>query len=125
MQISKLDHVNIRTNQLSAMIDWYSEILGLREGKRPNFSFDGAWLYAGDQAVVHLVGIDNVATGSEVELKLEHFAFFARGLKEFEEKLKRLDIPFRRADLSDVNRVQVNVWDVDGNHIHVDFAVDG
>lgn len=124
MQISKLDHVNIRTNRLSAMIDWYSEILGLCKGERPNFPFEGAWLYAGDQAVVHLVGIDNDdAAGSEVELKLEHFAFSAQGLDAFEAKLARLDIPFRRAEISEINLVQMNVWDPDGNHIHVDFKL--
>ena len=58
MQIGNLDHVNVRTSQLDAMIDWYSNILGLRQGDRPNFPFPGAWMYAGDQAVVHLVEVD-------------------------------------------------------------------
>lgn len=122
MQISKLDHVNIRTTQLNTMINWYSKILGMHSGDRPSFPFEGAWMYAGNQATVHLVGISNDdAVGSDVELKLEHFAFSAQGLLEFEEKLRRLEIPFRRSEIIEVNLVQINVWDPDGNHIHVDF----
>ncbi|NNC36501.1 MAG: glyoxalase [Acidimicrobiales bacterium] len=121
MQIKKLDHVNIRTNQLGAMVEWYCDILGLRKGKRPDFSFGGAWLYAGDQAVVHLIEVEDAGAGSETDLKLEHFAFFAHGLSDFIAKLDRLDAPYRRSDLPDGSRVQVNIWDVDGNHIHVDF----
>ena len=74
MHIGKLDHVNVRTTQLDRMIDWYTTVLGLRSGERPNFPFPGAWMYAGDSPVVHLVGIDGApATGSEANLKLEHF----------------------------------------------------
>lgn len=122
MQINKLDHVNVRTVQLDVMIDWYGKILGMHSGDRPNFPFAGAWMYAGDQPAVHLVSIENNdAVGSEVELKLEHFAFSAKGLYQFEEKLRLLDIPFRRSELLEINIVQINVWDPDGNHIHVDF----
>ena len=125
MQINKLDHVNVRTTQLDVMIDWYNEILGLKIGDRPNFSFAGAWMYAGDDAVVHLVGNDHSnAVCSEAELKLEHFALSASGLNEFEEKLNRLDIPFRRSEIPEIKIVQINVWDPDGNHIHVDFNLD-
>ena len=125
MQIAKLDHVNVRTTQLDAMIQWYTDVLGLRAGARPNFSFPGAWMYAGDSAVVHLVGIDEpAATGSEVPLKLEHFALSASGLASFEARLTADGIRYTRNTLADVNLVQINVWDPDGNHIHVDFAAD-
>ena len=58
MQIGRLDHVNVRTAQLDSMITWYEQILGLHNGPRPNFPFPGAWLYSGEDAVVHLVGVD-------------------------------------------------------------------
>lgn len=125
MKINKLDHVNIRTSRLEIMVGWYTEILGMKSGKRPDFPFDGAWMYAGEQAVVHLVkvGADKVAK-VEGNLTLEHFAFSAQGLNDFEEKLTRLDIPFRRSDIAEINRAQINIWDPDGNHIHVDFRLD-
>jgi len=82
-------------------------------------------MYTGDHAAVHLVEVDaDETTKLEGDLMLEHFAFSAQGLKGFEEKLTRLDIPFRRSDLPEVNLTQINVWDPDGNHIHVDFRLD-
>jgi len=123
MIIKKLDHVNVRTAQLGAMIDWYTNILGMRAGNRPNFSFPGAWMYADDQALVHLVGVDrDPGAGSEAPLKLEHFALSATGRSEFEARLKSSGERFERNELPDFRITQINVWDPDGNHIHVDFA---
>ena len=125
MTITALDHVNLRTNRLGVMTEWYVEVLGLRPGERPNFPFPGAWLYAGDRAVVHLVGIDGEpGHGSEGALKLEHFALSASGRAEFEAMLDSRGLEYRRALIDDLGLVQVNLWDPDGNHIHVDFAAD-
>ena len=125
MRIGKLDHVNLRTTQLEVQIEWYQDVLGLRQGERPDFPFPGAWMYAGDAAAVHLVGIDGApATGSESELKLEHFAFSASGLAGFEDRLGQLGEKYRRSDIPELNLVQINVWDPDGNHIHIDFPAD-
>ena len=125
MQIGKLDHVNVRTTQLESMIDWYTRVLGLKQGERPPFSFGGAWMYAGATATVHLVDIDTPpATGSETSLKLEHFAFTATGHVEFEQKLKSLGEKYRSSKVPSINLLQYNVWDPDGNHIHIDFPAD-
>ncbi len=125
MQLGKLDHVNLRTTQLDVLIEWYTRVLGMRVGDRPNFSFPGAWLYAGDAAAVHIVGIEGVAgVGSEAELRLEHFAFSASGRRAFETRLEQYGERFRRVDIPDFNIVQINIWDPDGNHIHIDFPAD-
>lgn len=122
MQINKLDHVNIRTSQLDVMIDWYSNVLGMTSGYRPAFPFPGAWMYTGDHPSVHLVGTtDGDGTGSETSLKLEHFAFSASGLSEFEARLESTGEKYRRSEVAEVGIVQINVWDPDGNHIHLDF----
>lgn len=122
MQIHQLNHVNLRTTQLDTMISWYEDVLGLASGPRPDFPFPGAWLYAGDTAFVHLVGLDGDAgTGSEVELKLEHFAFSATGAEEFEDRLRQRGENYRKSEIAALNLVAINVWDPDGNHIHVDF----
>ena len=126
MKINRLDHVNIRTQNLDEMIAWYGQVLGLERGNRPNFPFTGAWMYLGEYPVVHLVEFKTDGlVGGEVDLKLEHFAFSAQGLNEFEAKLERLNIPFERVDITEFNFVQINIWDPDGNHIHVDFKLEG
>jgi catechol 2,3-dioxygenase-like lactoylglutathione lyase family enzyme len=125
MQIQKFDHVNIRTSRLDELIEWYTQVLGLKVGFRPPFSFPGAWLYLGDTAYVHLVGRDGAdPVGSEVELKLEHFAFRAKGAKAFEESLIERGEKYRKSEIEATNTVAINVWDPDGNHIHVDFFRD-
>lgn len=125
MQLGQLDHVNLRTTRLDTLVDWYTRVLGMRAGERPNFPFPGAWLYAGDAAAVHIVGIDGApGVGSEAELRLEHFAFSATGRRAFEARLEANGEKYRRTDIPDFNIIQINVWDPDGNHIHVDFPAD-
>ncbi len=122
MRIERLDHVNIVTTRLPEMVTWYENVLGLKPGARPVFPFPGAWLYTGDDAVVHLVGHEGTPNvGSEVKLKLEHFALSATGLSAFEEKLISSQIQYRKTEVPGTRMVQIHVADPDGNHIHIDF----
>lgn len=120
MQLNRLDHINVRTSNLSQMIDWYTDVLGMRNGDRPPFPFPGAWMYAGDHAVVHLVSVDREP--QTAGLKLEHFALTATGLASFVDRLKARGIDYDCARVPDFDVFQVNVHDCDGNHIHIDFA---
>lgn len=125
MQIGKLDHVNVRTSQLDAMIGWYTDVLGMCIGARPDFPFPGAWLYAGDTAAIHLIAISGTpGAGSELALKLEHFAFSATGRGELESRLRAMGLPYQRIDLPEIALVQLHLEDPDGNHVHVDFPAD-
>ncbi|MEM1401279.1 MAG: VOC family protein [Pseudomonadota bacterium] len=119
MHFKSLDHVNVRTANLDAMIAWYGEVLDMPSGDRPDFGFPGAWLYCNGNPIVHLVSADPVPKVSEMQL--EHFAIGATGLPEFIERLKSKDIDYRVGHVKDVGIIQVNVWDPDGNHIHIDF----
>ena len=56
MALRSLDHVTVNCADLDRSRAFYSQALGLTDGKRPNFAFPGAWLYVGDRPVVHLVG---------------------------------------------------------------------
>jgi catechol 2,3-dioxygenase-like lactoylglutathione lyase family enzyme len=122
--IERLDHINIRTARLDAMVAWYVDMLGLVPGPRPPFPFPGAWLYAGDYAIVHLVGVEAEPTDPGQDLRLEHGAFRATG---YDALIARLDAAGARREVVKVPGfpiVQVNVWDPDGNHLHVDFHSD-
>lgn len=120
MPIQTLDHINLRTANLPAMTAWYQEILGLTLGPRPNFSFGGAWLYAGEVAVVHLVEVGE-QPGMAGELQLEHFALTATDKAGFLAKLDAKSVPYRLNEIADFGITQVNIHDPDGNHMHVDF----
>ena len=119
--IERLDHLNIRTHRLETMIDWYGRVLGMTTGPRPNFSFPGAWMYANGQALVHLVGVAEEAGSDPADLKLEHGAFQASGLHEFIAKLDGMGERYETFEVPSFPIVQVNIWDPDGNHLHIDY----
>lgn len=87
MAILGLDHVNIRTMDLEKTRAFFTDVLGLTAGWRPDFSFGGAWLYAGGRDVVHLVEV-NRAGGASKGSSLDHFAF---AIDDFEGTRQRLD----------------------------------
>lgn len=104
---------------------WYTKVMGLCAGDWSDFPFPGAWLYAGDTAVIHLVGLQGSAGAvSEQDLKLEHFAFSATRLGEFETQLRAMKLPFQRIDLLSIRLVQLHLQDPDGNHVHADFSAE-
>ncbi|MGV6848324.1 MAG: VOC family protein [Marinibacterium sp.] len=118
--LTAFDHVNVRTANLDAMVSFYADILGLVPGKRPDFTFRGAWLYLEDQALVHLVEVaEPPQTGGTPAL--EHFAFRASDLVGFLDRLTRHGIGHSVDPVPGFPVVQVNFRDPDGNHIHVDF----
>jgi catechol 2,3-dioxygenase-like lactoylglutathione lyase family enzyme len=121
MPIAWLDHVNIRTTNLEAMTHFYADVLGLTLGPRPPFSFDGAWLYCGDKAAVHLVSKPDVSTG---ESSIDHFAFRATGLEQFVHRLKANNVPYRITVVPQLELRQVRISDPDGNRIEVAFPAE-
>jgi catechol 2,3-dioxygenase-like lactoylglutathione lyase family enzyme len=116
------DHVNVRTANLGVMRAFYVDVIGLREGPRPAFSFGGAWLYCAGAPVVHLVQVDRPPQRSD-ELSLEHFALRAQGLAEFLERLRAYGVPVAFGFIHDFGICQVNVRDPDGTHVHIDFDI--
>lgn len=123
MGIQRLDHVNLRTGQLSAMLQWYGDVLGLHSGPRPDFPFAGAWLYAGEVAVIHLIDIGcRPAISSDASLRLEHFSLAATDIEAFEARLAASRTHYQRIALADGGLVQLHMRDPDGNHLHLDFA---
>lgn len=120
MAVLRLDHVNLRTANLAAMIEFYCTVLGLRVGPRPAFPFAGAWLYCADQAVVHLVEVATAPQPSGT-LRLEHFAFSAEGFDEFVGTLTAANVQHRISKLVGTETRMVDVQDPDGNRMHIDF----
>jgi len=118
--LERLDHVNVRTANLAGLSRFYTEVLGMRQGPRPPLGFPGIWMYAGEQAVIHLVGVTEQPT-PEGELRLEHFAFSARGLNEFVARLKQLGVDFKQNRQVGTGNIVINLRDPDGNRLHVDF----
>ena len=133
--IERLDHVNLRTADVSRLVQFYVDVLELHVGPRPPFDFPGAWLYAGDRPVIHIVGMPILGMPSQPEptatpqaqapgplpLRLDHFAFSARGLPDFLARLTALGVAHRTSRQPGTDVPIVNLHDCDGNRLHVDF----
>ena len=50
MIVTDVHHLNIATQDLALTVAFYTDILGLVDGPRPNFPSKGHWLYVGDRS---------------------------------------------------------------------------
>jgi catechol 2,3-dioxygenase-like lactoylglutathione lyase family enzyme len=117
-----IDHINIRApaELLQREKRFFCEILGLRQGPRPNFSSKGFWLYAGDQPIVHLSERQlSVPAGQRGHL--DHVAFRARDLEALLQRLHEAGIDYRTDYLADLGMTQVFLQSPSATGIEVNF----
>ena len=112
MSIQGIDHINIGTDKLAETITFF-EGLGLTAGWRPPFDFPGAWLYSGDQAVVHLVELTTGKTASEVSA-LDHFAFAIGDFDGMKTKLDDAGVRYRASAVPGAPVRQIFLRDPNG-----------
>ncbi len=123
MPIARLDHVTICTRNVPRSVAFWRDVVGFAPGPRPDFSFDGAWLYCEGRPVVHIV--DRDATSGGV---IDHVAFWATGLAETVARLKGLGVPYDLRPLppgvAQSGTWQLFIRDPDGARIELDFSKD-
>ncbi|MFN3232057.1 MAG: VOC family protein [Alphaproteobacteria bacterium] len=120
MTIQQLDHVNINTRDLDACIKFYSDILGFENGPRPDFGFPGAWMYCGEQAVIHIMAMPDAPTGPTGPL--DHVAFKCSGFDAMKERLEKSSLKYGANEVPDFNIKQLFVHDPDGVKIELNFV---
>jgi len=121
MVVDSLDHVNIRTSNLDALVRFYSKAFGMDASERIGSRTRVFWLGKTGQAMLHIV--EAAATERVEKPQIEHFAFRARGLDMFLERLDGLNIAYNLRAMQDLGLIQVNLHDPDGNRVHVDFPL--
>ncbi|MBX3452943.1 VOC family protein [Ferrovibrio sp.] len=120
----RLDHVNLRTNNLERSIRFFTEVIDLRQGFRPYFPppFEkGAWMYMGDIPCVHLVEVPADYCDDGERLQIEHFAFLGQDMPAMLAKLRRIGVPYSVIVVKDIGIKQINLYDPDGNHIELQY----
>lgn len=117
-----IDHITIRTSDLDSTLAFYDYCLGLRAGKRPDFSIAGAWLYAegGDYPILHVILDENAERGDT--RGFDHFAFRSSGLPSYLAKLKEKNFAYEVMPVPSTNLVQVHHKDPNGITVEVNFA---
>ncbi|HWT70560.1 MAG TPA: VOC family protein [Oxalicibacterium sp.] len=71
----KLDHATIVTPDLDTVRHFFCDIVGLTEGERPPFTFEGHWLYKDGKAIIHLVKARSERPPARSSSRIDHIAF--------------------------------------------------
>lgn len=138
MGISKLAHFSVRTTDIEASRRFYVDVMGFKEGFRPDFKFPGLWLYRGgdeaDFGVVHIIGIDPNDSQGLVEYlgdkdeaalsgsgAVDHVAFLATDLPEMYRRLQAAALPYRERTVPSLGLHQVFIEDPSGVTIELNF----
>jgi catechol 2,3-dioxygenase-like lactoylglutathione lyase family enzyme len=122
MTVRGVDHINIGTHRLDETVAFFRDAIGLTIGWRPNFGMGGAWLYAGDNAVVHLVDLAEAKLPSD-KAALDHFAF---RIDDYDAAIARLDaagVKYRAIEVPDAPIRQVFLRDPNGVNIELNYRV--
>ena len=126
MPLQNLNHFLVLTKDLEATRDFYVDVLGLEDGDRPPFAFDGHWIYLGDRAVIHVAELgdylkrrDRAHDASEdgTTGSIDHIAFEATGLKDMIARLEKHGIAAHHRRVPDLDLHQVFVRDPNGVRI--------
>jgi catechol 2,3-dioxygenase-like lactoylglutathione lyase family enzyme len=119
MSISGMNHFTILTDDVARTVSFYGDLMGLEPKYRPDLDFPGAWLYAGDCAILHIVG-----GRSRDQLKpgvIDHMAFSATGLREMLGKLDARDVHYACRRQIGSGTWQVFFFDPNGARVELDF----
>lgn len=131
MPLDRLDHYFVYASDLERSRHFYSDILGLEAGPRPDFDFPGHWFYLEDRPVVHVgnsefeggyvVGDEAGQRASGSTGPVDHIAFRGRDIDDFIARFEREGIDFRRNEVPDFALSQLFVKDPEGVTIELNF----
>lgn len=134
MSLGKLDHYSIRTTRLAETERFYTDVLGLEAGPRPEFKFPGIWLYNAGHAVVHVVGIDRAnpqplidylgegaLKEADVTGSIDHIAFVAQDLDGMKARFTAAGCAYRERLVPSMNLAQLFLEDPNGVTIELNF----
>lgn len=118
MPITGMNHFNVLTEDVEATRRFYVDILGLVDGERPPFNFEGAWLYVGGKPILH---VSQRRLPVEREGVLDHIAFSATDLKGTVARLEKHDVHYSVQRQVGSGLWQVFCIDPMGAKVELDF----
>lgn len=117
--IHGMNHFTILAADRDATLDFYVGTLGLEDGWRPDFDFPGSWLYAGGQAVLHVIyGRPLPEPRSGV---IDHLAFSATDLRAVKARLDARGLRYDLRRLPGGGAWQLFCLDPNGARVELDF----
>lgn len=122
MPATAMNHFTILTDDVPGTVRFYRELLGLADGPRPPLQFPGAWLYAGGNPILHVVG--GRPAGELKAGVIDHMAFSATDLSDTLAMLTSRNIEHTCRRQAGSGMWQVFFHDPNGARVELDFAAD-
>lgn len=126
--IAGLHHINLRApaELLDRLRDFYSDVLGLSIGPRPDFGSHGYWLYADGRPIVHL---SEQRPGEPTRRPVDpaspttydHTAFAGNSARIVAAHLDALGVPYRELRSPETRQHQFFLQDPAGNGVEINF----
>lgn len=126
--VRAIDHFNLDVPpaQLDTVAGFYADAVGLRVGDRPDFPFDGRWLYADGipHALVHLASYTDNDQGAlrQPTGRLNHVCFAMQGLDAHRQRLRDGGLDYRESDRPGSKVVQLFLTDPTGVMVELNFS---
>jgi catechol 2,3-dioxygenase-like lactoylglutathione lyase family enzyme len=114
-----LGHVTVRSTDFDRTERFYSGLLGLRPGPRPDLGLPGRWYYLGDDAVLHVLAAAGHAEAARQPI--DHFAFKATDMPAVEQRLRAAGQAFVVHPLPGTTVLQLFLTDPDGARVELSF----
>ena len=138
MYLKTFEHVLILADNLKKTKEFYVDLLGLKDGYRPDFPFPGHWLYLNEDdkaACIHLamrkqgdsqdyyIGKkNNVKSGSGA---IDHVAFNCEDIDGMKEMFDKKSIEYTHRKVPGFPLEQLFVDDPDGVKVELNFPIKG
>jgi catechol 2,3-dioxygenase-like lactoylglutathione lyase family enzyme len=85
-----LDHANIVTPDLDTAVRFFTDVLGLTLGARPDFRIAGYWLYSAGRPVIHLTQATVAFPSGKTSPRIDHIALRVADRDEWNALLERM-----------------------------------
>jgi catechol 2,3-dioxygenase-like lactoylglutathione lyase family enzyme len=136
MPVLDLHHVTIKSKNLDETVRFYTDVIGMRQVERPNFSFSGAWLQMGE-TMIHIISGDVAKTDhadynySQGYSPLDHISIRATGFDDMRQTLIDRGCQWRQGhptwqskDFRNARLWQLFVLDPSGVAIELNYEAD-
>jgi catechol 2,3-dioxygenase-like lactoylglutathione lyase family enzyme len=125
MKLKSFEHVLIIAQDLEATKDFYTDIVGLAVGERPDFQFPGYWLYLGDKPCIHLGSRERAGSGGTTSGSgaIDHVAFNAEGIEAARARLDAAGIAYEHRLVPGAPLQQLFITDPNGVKVEINFPV--
>jgi catechol 2,3-dioxygenase-like lactoylglutathione lyase family enzyme len=120
MAITSIHHISITACQqlVDEVAQFYTNVLGLTEGYRPDFGVAGNWLYKDDHPLVHLLVLDNESGSNGY---FDHIAFLCTDLPGMIEKLQSYNVEYSVFEMPELKQTQLFITDPAGIKVELNF----